>query len=486
MSSRWFPHLVFRLRGWGLLGTGALSLLLAQVMGRRDLLALSVFLMALPLLAGWGSRMLRPRFSVHRGFSPASVETGTTATVHLALSGNSFGGGRVSMSEQLPARFGTPPSFTYPARNSGAGGVSRYEYRLQPLARGQFGIGPVTADFTDPFGLSGHRQNLGMTDLLTVTPAAVELPGTTLAGTRAEEGRTATRKRAHPSDDDVMTREYRHGDPMRRVHWPATARHGELMVRQEESVSTPEATLLLDSRWGHFAPLGHASGGASRTGSVAHTASASPAGSGMAELQSSDAFEWTVVAAISVAAHLIERGFSLRILDPSGESGFHTSKSAADPWEESFEGDAGLSAVALALAALELTAKPVQHSGVSVHSEDKAVTETLLDQLATRRHHGPLVALVGQLSLDCAAALAPAAEYGAGAFAIICSDRPQEAGPVLTILRGGGWRAIAVDPRAELPAVWGCFDDAEFFVAAGGSVSRSGALSGGDSLRGRP
>ena len=49
-----------------------------------------------------------------------------------------------------------------------------------------------------------------------------------------------------------MTREYRHGDPMRRVHWAATARHGELMVRQEESVTTPEATIILDQRLAAF------------------------------------------------------------------------------------------------------------------------------------------------------------------------------------------------------------------------------------------
>ncbi|MDD0857137.1 DUF58 domain-containing protein [Arthrobacter alpinus] len=36
-----------------------------------------------------------------------------------------------------------------------------------------------------------------------------------------------------------MTREYRSGDPLRRVHWPVTARQGKLMVRAEESVTAP-------------------------------------------------------------------------------------------------------------------------------------------------------------------------------------------------------------------------------------------------------
>ncbi|MEJ1229582.1 MAG: DUF58 domain-containing protein [Galbitalea sp.] len=45
-----------------------------------------------------------------------------------------------------------------------------------------------------------------------------------------------------------MTREYRTGDALRRVHWRASARHGELMVRQEEQRSYPEARIILDTR----------------------------------------------------------------------------------------------------------------------------------------------------------------------------------------------------------------------------------------------
>ena len=126
-------------------------------------------------------------------------------------------GGR-SWRSSCPPRFGESPAFRFPAR-SATGGTSRYEYHLRSSKRGQFLIGPVTAEFTDPFGLSLHRQAIDDGDTLTVTPAAVELPVTGLAGARGNDGITATRIRANPSDDDVMTREYRHGDPMRRVHW---------------------------------------------------------------------------------------------------------------------------------------------------------------------------------------------------------------------------------------------------------------------------
>jgi len=46
----------------------------------------------------------------------------------------------------------------------------------------------------------------------------------------------------------ASVREHRHGDDLRKVHWRATARSGELMVRLEERPWRAQATLLLDTR----------------------------------------------------------------------------------------------------------------------------------------------------------------------------------------------------------------------------------------------
>ena len=40
-------------------------------------------------------------------------------------------------------------------------------------------------------------------------------------------------------EDDVAIRTYRDGDDLRRIHWPATAHRGELMVRQEDRPGPP-------------------------------------------------------------------------------------------------------------------------------------------------------------------------------------------------------------------------------------------------------
>lgn len=79
------------------------------------------------------------------------------------------------------------------------------------------------------------------------------------------------------------------GDDLRRVHWKSTARTGELMVRREEQPWESRATVVLDTR-----AAGHRGDGP--------TAS----------------FEWAVSAAASIAVHLRQAGYKLRLVTGSG------------------------------------------------------------------------------------------------------------------------------------------------------------------------
>jgi len=476
------PRHLFTRRGWGMLAAGAFALAAAQVMGRRDLLTLALLLLLLPLVSLAGVRLVKPRFRVYREFNPSPVETLAPATVNLAVARTGPGSGRVVMEERLPAQFGHPPAFRFPSR-AATGGTSRYEYHLTSRYRGQFRIGPVTAEFTDPFGLSLHRRSIDDGDVLTVTPAAVVLPATGLAGARGNDGVTATRVRANPSDDDVMTREYRHGDPMRRVHWAATARHGALMVRQEESVTTPEATIILDHRSGAFA----GGPGTSSPGLRGHDGHA-PA--------TSDTFEWSVVAAMSVSAHLAERNYGLRLLDAGGEPAFLHSPSSPEPAAEEYSGPSGLQSIAESLAAIHLSGplhprrdgvlpdkggRAAEHraAGTRTHpgidQGPPAFDDHLMDKLSAHRMRGPLIAVLGRITGEEAAALAPAAAYGTDAFALLAVERPAEFQHVLEVLRQGGWRAVAAGPNTRLSAVWGQFGQDPALPVAPASEVRRGA-----------
>ncbi|AJT40431.1 DUF58 domain-containing protein [Psychromicrobium lacuslunae] len=424
-------------RGWGMLGAGFFAILLAQIMGRKDLLTLGLFLVLLPLLAALGIRFVAPRFSVHREFSPAVLETGMTTTVDLAVGGSSKLGSRVKMREALPQSFGRSPEFSYPGRvqttlDVGVQG-SRYQYHLRSNHRGQYSIGPVSAQLGDAFGLSQHLQSLHGTDTLTVTPRAIELPFNRLSGARGTDGSSATRQQANPSDDDVMTREYRHGDPMRRVHWPATARHGQLMVRQEESVTTPEAVLLIDQRSSSFEQ---------------NSASPHRRAESEANLRSSNRFEWAVIAIMSIATHLIEHNYDLRLLDIFARPGLSTSRSSPEPMTEEYAGNAGLASIAEALAAIELEET----------SNLTPFNEKLFDRLSLSRQRGPLIAFLGDISVSEALSLAAAAEGNTAALAIISTAQPSRAEEAAAVLRRGGWQVAVSDADSSLAEVWRNFD----------------------------
>lgn len=464
---------VLTARGWGLGITGVASLLFAQFLGRRDLLYLGILLLLLPLVSVLILRLVKPRFTIRRTFAPQSMETGFTTTVTLSVAADGPLGGSVVMQEQLPQRFGDAPEFHFPSRHPTPSGVSLYEYRLRSAARGVYDVGPVTARFTDPFGLGISRHILGGTDRIVVTPSPLELPYSPLTGVRGTDGSAVTRRNANPSDDDVMTREYRHGDPMRRVHWAATARHNELMVRQEESVTTPEATLILDQRQGSFG-----SGFLSGFSSFSSDRDADASG-----MLSSPTFEWGIVAAVSISAHLLERNYALRFVDETGAPALRRSVSAPWPEDEEYSGQSGLHGIAQGLAALELLPDPTKRSastqkrrplpGRNANGTDTQTAapfgDPMLDKLASLKNRGPLIALLGAINESEASDLAPAAEYGSQSFAMIITERPREMHRVMDILRGAGWHVVAVTPNASLATAWAHFD------APAGTVTSSTA-----------
>ena len=470
-----FPRHLFSQRGWGLLAAGAVSLAAAQIMGRRDLLSLSVLLIVLPLVALAGIRLVKPRFQVYREFHPSPVETSAATTVRLAVARSGSGGGRAIMEEKLPPRFGESPAFRFPAR-SATGGTSRYEYHLHSTKRGQFLIGPVTAEFTDPFGLSLHRQAIDDGDLLTVTPAAVELPVTGLAGCPRQ-------RRHHRHPDPGQPQRRRRDDP--RIP-PRAIRCGgstgqpppgmaQLMVRQEESVTTPEATIILDQRFGAF------------SGS---------SGPGFGERLPWTAMSWRAAAPLSgqwwqrcPSARTWRSGTTpCACWIPVASRLSSARPSAPEPDAEEFSGTSGLQSIAESLAAIHLSGP--HHGGWELHSgrEKRAARDHgghdsgpdvfddhLMDKLSAHRMRGPIIAVLGRISPAEARALAPGAGYGANAFAIIVSERPADSEEALEALRRGGWRAVAVQASAAVPVAWSYFDEEGAAPATAAADVRRGA-----------
>jgi uncharacterized protein (DUF58 family) len=128
-------------------------------------------------------------------------------------------------------------------------GVARAAYRLPTERRGILAVGPLEVMLTDPFGLTNVAMQASGVSELTVYPHiddVVPVPQTT--GNDPMAGAEHPNALGRNGEDFYALREYVVGDDLRRVHWPSTARHDELMVRQDELPWQGRATVLLDVR----------------------------------------------------------------------------------------------------------------------------------------------------------------------------------------------------------------------------------------------
>jgi uncharacterized protein (DUF58 family) len=234
-------------RGRWLAGGGSALLLAGALMGERSLVQLAVFVLALPVLAGAAVVRERFRLTVRRTVTPARVPRGGCADVLLEITNaDSRPGGLWALAEQVPPELGHAPQFVVERLAGGA--TTTLHYRVGGSHRGRHVLGPLRLRLMDPFGLVERAAVGADTAPLLVVPRVRPLGPSGPAGGHGGGGGGDRRAIAVHGEDDVSVREYRHGDDLRKVHWRATARTGELMVRLEERPWRAQATLLLDTR----------------------------------------------------------------------------------------------------------------------------------------------------------------------------------------------------------------------------------------------
>jgi hypothetical protein len=284
-------------RGIGTALVGLLAFVFAYSAGRREALVIAA---AAFLLVGTGlliSRIRRPRFEVVRLFSPPVVSAGAPVQVSLRIRNLATGPSpHLVWNDAIPWQESFAPQELLPiGGGSSQRRVVTVNYELHPPRRGLYEIGPLVVEHEDPYGMSRSTLALGEADRLVVVPAIVDLPagGPNLAD--GEGSAQLVQRRVTGNDDDLTTREYRSGDALRRVHWRASARRGQLMVRQEEHRSHPDARIVLDTRLAGYPDA-----------DIDDSDSWHPT-------SSSDAFEWGVRMLASLGVHLDSAGFSVAV-----------------------------------------------------------------------------------------------------------------------------------------------------------------------------
>jgi uncharacterized protein (DUF58 family) len=420
-------------RGIALMVVGGILFGLALWFDLRDILLLAAVGLAMPLVALGFLAVRPPKLAVHRTFEPPVVGAGHSTAVRLRVHNRSrraFDGAHWRDSASPALR--PPPEAILPAIGRTEGIMPSgddtvgLEYRLRTPRRGVFDVGPLRISVTDPFGLARIDRVAGGARELVITPRVT--PVEPAVGLLASVDGTvhALQRRTRPNSDELIAREYRYGDPLRRVHWAATARRGELMVRDEEQRGDPELRILLDTALGGRAS--HPTSSGARDGADALD----------------PAFELGVEIAASLGVHLLARGFRVR-LDPVEDPGAHIEGIA--PEAGGYRAAGGEPALLEDLARLE----PPRRDSVRGEPREPRRHPTAPRTSARRDMRMPAIAVLLDPSAEAAETLValrssvePAIAFAAEGVSPRIVDRLEEA----------DWRVIRLRRAADLPAAW--------------------------------
>jgi uncharacterized protein (DUF58 family) len=121
-----------------------------------------------------------------------------------------------------------------------------WHVKLRCTKRGFFTFGPAHLTATDAFGLVTRELDLTERTRLLVYPELVKLPDLRLRAQHPVGERRTPRQLLTDPARTVGVRDYRRDDPLKAVHWGATARRGELQTRVFEPTTSLDIAIVLN------------------------------------------------------------------------------------------------------------------------------------------------------------------------------------------------------------------------------------------------
>jgi hypothetical protein len=236
--------------GLGLLVVTLICASVGRIFGSIEMFYLAGMCAAALVIGVIYTATIRLDLAVSRSASPAKLRAGSPARVDLQLDNRSRRPTpTMTVQDRVQKTQGAVLALAPISRRTPA----KVAYRLPASRRGPIEIGPLSLTLGDPLGLTKTTVVAsGQVELL-VHPQLIPL-----TKLRSSAGRDplAEQRRAHSiadsGDEFFALRPYSVGDELKRVHWPATARRGELVVRQDERPKTGRVTVVLDHQSGAY------------------------------------------------------------------------------------------------------------------------------------------------------------------------------------------------------------------------------------------
>ena len=275
-------------RGWLLVGAAVVLLVAGRILGLVELYVTATASAVAVVAALCYVRVVPFGLDATRAVRPARVHHGAACRAELALVNSSRRRTPELVAEESFDHGRLEARFTVPRLEPGQTG--RAAYRVPTDRRGRFPVGPLRLRLEDPFGLAWASAPAGRAGSVLVYPRVDPVAGLPPAPGHDPHAGSFERAARLQGEEFYALRPYEVGDDLRRVHWPATARSGELVIRQLELPWQHRVTVVLDVR---------------------------------RAVQTADSFEIAVSAAASILTGSHRDGALVRLLTTAGlDSGF--------------------------------------------------------------------------------------------------------------------------------------------------------------------
>jgi uncharacterized protein (DUF58 family) len=229
-------------RGRWILALGGLAYLAGWAFGSRALYPVAIGLVLAVAGAALWVRLVRRPLRLRRRLGRREHVDGDDSPVELELA---YAGRRPAATLVVVERIARLGVRETVVRKRGE--RLRGSYVLARVPRGRYPFESAQVVVEDPFGLEHLEMELPAGESLLVYPRLVDLERLfSEGGRRLAEGRRLLLRR--PSGFDLHSvREYAQGESLRRVHWPSTAKRGQLMVKELEDSPRDEVVVVLDA-----------------------------------------------------------------------------------------------------------------------------------------------------------------------------------------------------------------------------------------------
>lgn len=234
-------------RGWGLLLVALVTYLAARLLGTWELYLVSLAFLAAVAIS-WGLVQVAARgLVVSRALDPAQPLAGDALRIRVSVdNGSVLPGLQVTVRDaagdlgdgELPMDFQGLPSRA--ARTAVAG--------PWPARRGVHRLSGLRVDAEDPLGLVRAALTASPPLDVTVYPRLAHLRSCAVltdGGRRRGQGRQAVPTLGAAELRGI--RPYNPGEPLSHVDWKATARTGQLMLREMDDPTTGDVAIALDA-----------------------------------------------------------------------------------------------------------------------------------------------------------------------------------------------------------------------------------------------